>query len=367
MERSNQSLMKVIVSLVAILLGFIVGALLMISSGANPFEGFSYLFKGGLSSITRVCNTIAYGIPLILTGLSISFAYKTGLFNIGATGQFLMGGLAANVLALTLDLPRIFLLPIVIIGAIVGGMVWASVPGFLKAKFNVNEVVSCIMMNWVAYYIVYYVILDNFKSTTIDTDSRVIPAAASLKSEWIQTLTKGSNLNYGLVIAILAVIFVIWVLNKTVLGYEMKAVGFNRFAAEYGGVNVEKNTILAMAIAGALSGLAGLTFYCGYLSNMRIGVMPTQGFDGIAVALLANLSPVGVIFSAIFFSILQTGKGFMNAMIPIPPEIADTIIAIIIYFAAAGKLIELNMKKIKRVMSRNRNKIKGDKTDVADN
>ena len=134
----------------------------------------------------------------------------------------------------------------------------------------------------------------------------------------------------------------------------MKAVGFNRFAAEYGGINVQKNAVLAMVISGALSGLAGLTFYCGYLSNMRIGVMPSQGFDGIAVALLANCAPVGVVFAAIFFAILQTGKGFMNAMMPIPPEIADTIIATVIYFAATSKLIEMNLDRIKKFFGRKR-------------
>ena len=233
-------------------------------------------------------------------------------------------------------------------------MVWAAVPGFLKARFNVNEVVSCIMMNWVAYWVVYIVISDHFKSTTIDTESQVIPAAASLKTEAITLLTKGSNLNLGIFIAIIATALVIFILNRTVLGYEMKAVGFNRFAAEYGGINVQKNAVLAMVISGALSGLAGLTFYCGYLSNMRIGVMPSQGFDGIAVALLANCAPVGVVFAAIFFAILQTGKGFMNAMMPIPPEIADTIIATVIYFAATSKLIEMNLDRIKKFFGRKR-------------
>ncbi|MBC3937621.1 ABC transporter permease [Anaerotruncus massiliensis (ex Liu et al. 2021)] len=346
--------MKILVSVISILLGFVAGALLMLSSGANPLTGFSYLFQGGLKSVTRICNTIAYAVPLMLTGLSVTFAFKTGLFNIGAPGQMLIGGLLANVLALTVDLPRPLLLPLVITASIVGGMVWAAVPGFLKARFNVNEVVSCIMMNWVAYWVVYIIISDHFKSTTIDTESQVIPAAASLKTEAITLLTKGSNLNLGIFIAIIATALVIFILNRTVLGYEMKAVGFNRFAAEYGGINVQKNAVLAMVISGALSGLAGLTFYCGYLSNMRIGVMPSQGFDGIAVALLANCAPVGVVFAAIFFAILQTGKGFMNAMMPIPPEIADTIIATVIYFAATSKLIEMNLDRIKKFFGRKR-------------
>ena len=340
--------------LISVLIGFIVGAVVLAVAGYNPLEAYGAMFAGMFRKPKYVSQIVINAVPIILTGLSVSFAYKSGLFNIGAPGQMLIGGLLANVLALTAGLPRPLLLPLVIAASIVGGMVWAAVPGFLKARFNVNEVVSCIMMNWVAYWVVYIVISDHFKSTTIDTESQVIPAAASLKTEAITLLTKGSNLNLGIFIAIIATALVIFILNRTVLGYEMKAVGFNRFAAEYGGINVQKNAVLAMVISGALSGLAGLTFYCGYLSNMRIGVMPSQGFDGIAVALLANCAPVGVVFAAIFFAILQTGKGFMNAMMPIPPEIADTIIATVIYFAATSKLIEMNLDRIKKFFGRKR-------------
>lgn len=166
--------MKILVSVISILLGFVAGALLMLSSGANPLTGFSYLFQGGLKSVTRICNTIAYAVPLMLTGLSVTFAFKTGLFNIGAPGQMLIGGLLANVLALTVDLPRPLLLPLVITASIVGGMVWAGGPRhFSRQRFNVNEVVSCIMMNWVAYWVVYT------SSPTTSNPPRSIPSRRS--------------------------------------------------------------------------------------------------------------------------------------------------------------------------------------------
>ncbi|MDR2020893.1 MAG: ABC transporter permease, partial [Treponema sp.] len=192
------------------------------------------------------------------------------------------------------------------------------------------------------------VISDNFKSASIETESLSIPAAASLKTAWLTRITGGSNLNLGIILAVAAVVIINFILDKTTLGYQMKAVGFNRYAAQYGGISVARNTILAMSISGALAGLAGLTYYCGYLNNIQIGVMPGQGFDGIAVALLANVSPLGVVLSALFFAVLQTGKGFMNAMLPIPPEIADIIIAVIIYFSATSVLIQTKMDKIKR-------------------
>lgn len=342
----------ILVSLISILLGFVVAGILIVASGVNPFEAYSFLFRGGLMSFSRICNTLAYAVPLILTGLSVAFSFKTGLFNIGSPGQMLIGGICASALALSVELSRAVMLSAVILIAALGGVVWGAVPGYLKAHFNVNEVVSGIMMNWIAYWIVYFTISDHFKSPVIDIESRTISPTASLKTEAITAMTGGSNLNLGLFIAIACVITVAVILRGTVMGYEMKAVGYNRFAAEYGGINVSRSIVLSMAISGALSGLAGLTFYLGYIQNMQIGVMPSQGFDGIAVALLANSSPVGVVFAAFFFGILQTGKGFMTAMLPIPPEIADTIIAMLIYFAATSKLIERNTDKLKKRFAR---------------
>jgi ABC-type uncharacterized transport system permease subunit len=358
---------SILVSLISIILGFAAGAVLMLTSGANPFEGFSYLFKGGLMGFTRVCNTIAYSATLILTGLSITFAFKTGLFNIGAPGQMLFGALCSTITALTVSLPRPLMLPLVVIVSMLGGMVWAAVAGILKAKFNVNEVVSGIMLNWTAYWIVYIVISEHYKSSIIETESCTIPPAASLKIEALTQATGGSQINMGILIAIAATLLIAFILNKTVMGYEMKAVGFNRYAAEYAGINVNRSLVMAMIISGGLAGLAGVTYYGGYVSNMQIGVMPSQGFDGIAVALLANISPAGVIFSALFFGMLHTGKGFMNAMLPIPPEIADTIVATVIYFSATSKLIELNLDNLRKFLSRKKKRRKGGEVDVADN
>ncbi len=358
MQKSLRSLM---VSIISILLGFLFGAILMLFSGINPIEGFLFLFQGALNGITRASNTVAYAVPLMLTGLSVAFAFKTGLFNIGAPGQMLIGGLFANVYALTVVAPRYIMLPTVIILSMLGGMIWASIPGFLKAFFNANEVVSCIMMNWIAYWTVYIIVSENFKSLTNVIESTLIPESASLRTEFLTEITGGSYLNLSIIIAIIATIIISIILNKTVLGYELKAVGYNRFSAEYGGISVNKSIVVSMAISGLLSGLAGLALYFGYLSNMRIGVMPSQGFDGIAVALLANSNPIGVIFSALFFSILQTGKGFMNAMLPIPPELADIIIAIVIYFSATSKLIEMNLDKIVKFFKKTANKAGGKK------
>lgn len=336
-------------SVIAVALGLIAGAILMLLIGDNPVDGYMYLFKGGLMNIQRMGDTLATATPLIFTGLSVAFAFKTGLFNIGTPGQMLFGGFCATSVALLYgnSMPRFLLLILIVLVGALAGALWAFVPGLLKAKFNVNEVVSSIMMNWTAYWIIYYAVPAYFKGST-ETESKNIPAIASLKAEWLTKLFDGSYINLGLIIAIAAVILIWFILDKTVLGYELKAVGFNRDAAEYAGMSVNKNIISAMMIAGALSGLAGVAQYLGNASNIQIGIMPSQGFDGIAVSLLGANNPLGVLVSAIFFGLLYSGKGFMNVNTSIPPEIADTIIAIIIYFAAISAAVPMIVNKFKQ-------------------
>jgi general nucleoside transport system permease protein len=336
----NQALKSVL----AVILGLIAGALLMLVMSFNPIKGYEFLFKGGLMNLERIGNTIATSTPLMLTGLSIAFAFKTGLFNIGTPGQMLAGGFTSIAVGLTLDLPRIVLVPIVIISGILGGALWGVIPGLLKAKFNVNEVVSAIMMNWTAYWIVYYMIPQYFKGEFLETESRMLPDKATLKAQWLSNMFSGSYINLGIFLALIAVAIIWFILNKTVLGYELKAVGFNRFGAEYAGMPVNRNIIISMMIAGSLAGLAGVVQYTGNSAILQIGVMPSQGFDGIAVSLLGANSPVGVLFSALFFGILYVGKGFMNAAVKVPPELADTIMATIIYFSATSIVMEKLIK-----------------------
>ena len=347
---------QAIKSIMAVILGLIAGALLMLIMGFNPVEGYTYLFKGGLMNLERIGNTIATATPLMLTGLSVAFAFKTGLFNIGTPGQMLFGGFCSIAVGLTLDLPKIILVPIVVLVGIIGGALWAIVPGVLKAKFNVHEVVSSIMMNWIAYWIVYYMVPQYFKGEFLETESRMLPEAATLRVEWLSNIFKGSYINLGIFLALIAVLVIWFTLNKTVLGYELKAVGFNRFGAEYAGMPVNRNIVVSMMIAGALSGLAGAIQYTGNANIMQIGVMPSQGFDGIAVALLGASNPIGVVFSSLFFGLLYVGKGFMNAAVKVPPELADTIMATIIYFAATSMIMDKVIKKFKKAKKDKSNK-----------
>jgi simple sugar transport system permease protein len=345
-------------SVLAVILGLIAGSLLMLAMGFDPVKGYEFLFKGGLKSIERIGNTIATATPLILTGLSVAFAFRTGLFNIGAPGQMLFGGFCAVAVGLSFSLPTIIIVPLMVIAGILGGALWAVVPGLLKALFNVHEVVSSIMMNWIAYWTIYYTVPKYFKVEYLETESRMLPETATLRVKWLSDLFGGSYINLGIILALIAV-FVVWfILNKTVLGYELKAVGFNRFGAEYAGMPVNRNIVVSMMIAGALSGLAGVIQYMGNATVMQIGVMPSQGFDGIAVSLLGANTPIGVLLSALFFGVLYVGKGFMNAAVKIPPELADTIIATIIYFAATSVIMDKAIKRFKNIRKdKNQNKV----------
>ncbi|WP_045515151.1 ABC transporter permease [Neobacillus niacini] len=346
-----------IVSLISIILGLIAGGLLMLFIGASPVEGYTYLFQGALKNISRIGDTLATATPLIFTGLAVAFAFRTGLFNIGAAGQMLIGGLAATAVALTMDLSRPILILVMVLAGIIGGSLWAFIPGLLKARFNVHEVVSTIMMNWIAYWVVYYIVPANFKGGT-ETESKLISETASLKMPLLTEMFQGSYINMGIFFAVLAVIVIAFIINKTTLGYELKAVGFNRHAAEYAGMRVNRNIILSMLISGALAGLGGVALYTGNASSMQIGILPSQGYDGIAVALLGANSPIGVFFAAVLFGILYSGTGFMNAMIEIPPELANTIIAIIIYFAATSVLIQRVFNKFRNTKT-NSNDVAG--------
>ena len=330
-----------LIAISAVLLGLVAGGILMAAIGENPFEGYRYMVKGSLMNMERVGNTIATSIVLLFSGLSFAFAYKTGLFNIGGSGQMLAGGLAASLVAHYVFLPRPLYLVVLVLAALAGGALWGVVPGFLKAKFNVHEVVSSIMMNWIAYWSIYYYIPAYLKAPAVETESSSIAIAQSLRTPWLSKLFTGSEyINLGLFLAIIAVLLVHFCLNKTTLGFELRAVGANRSCAEYAGIPVNRSVVLSMAISGALAGAAGLTYYTGYSLCMQIGVMPSQGFDGIAVSLLGASTPVGVLLASLFFGILQSGKGFMNAMTSVPPEIADTIISVIIYFTATSVLFE---------------------------
>lgn len=344
---TNEKNQNTIVPFLSVLLGFITGAIVMIVTGHNPIEAYAALFKGAgfTGNIKRFGDTLLNMTTLILTGLSVAFAFRTGLFNIGAAGQMLMGGFVAVYIGVAFSLPWAVHMPLAVFLAMVVGALWAFLPGLLKAKFKIHEVVATIMMNWIAFWSVYYFV-PTFIPGHFNTESMPIHPTASLRVEWLSKLFRGSYVNIGLFLALAAAGVIWFILEKTTFGYELKAVGFNSHAAEYAGMKVNRNVIFSMMISGALAGLAGAVFYLGYADNIKIGVLPSQGFDGIAVALLGLNTPLGVILAAFLFGFMNAGKLFMQAATEVPNELVPIINAIIIFFAATSLMLKGWLQKM---------------------
>ncbi|MHA6258768.1 ABC transporter permease [Sporosarcina sp. CAU 1771] len=341
----SNRVINLLIPVISIILGLLVGAVVMLLSGYDPVKGYIALWNGIFGDIYAIGETIRQISPYILAGLAVAFAFRTGLFNIGVEGQLIVGWFAAAYVGTAFDLPAIIHLPFALIAAAVAGALWGFIPGLLKAKLRVHEVIVTIMMNYIALHTVNALI----KAVTGTYKTDKVKETASLRSEFLSNLTDFSTLHYGILVA-LAMVAVMWfILEKTKTGYELKSVGFNDHASQYAGMNVEKNIILSMVISGAFAGLGGAmealgTF--GYMANM--GGFTGIGFDGIAVALLGANTPLGVIFGASLFGSLKYGAGNMPNEADIPLEIVSIIIALIIFFVASGYIIRVVLNRLNK-------------------
>ncbi|AHN20981.1 ABC transporter permease [Lysinibacillus sphaericus] len=342
----SNRVINILVPIISIIIGLIVGAIVMVVSGYDPIQGYSALWTGIFGDSYSIGNTIRQITPYILAGLAVAFAFRTGLFNIGVEGQLILGWLAAAWVGYAFELPKIIHLPLALLAAAAAGAFWAFIAGFLKAKFKVHEVIATIMLNYTALYIANAVI-KKLSDGSFKTE-RVLESA-SLRSPFLRELTDNSSLHYGILIALLMVMVMWFILEKTTRGYELKAVGFNQHAAEYAGMSVNKNVILAMTISGMFAGLGGAMEALGTFQNASIKAGFTGiGFDGIAVALLGANTPLGVVFGASLFGSLKYGALNMPNAAGIPEEIVSIIIALIIFFVASGYVIRVGLQKLSK-------------------
>lgn len=330
---------NILVPLISIVLGLIVGALVMLISGYDPIAGYGALWNGIFGSSYNLGETVRTIAPYVFAGLAVAFAFRTGLFNIGVEGQLIMGWFAAAYVGFAFELPMIIHLPLAILVAALAGALWAFIPGILKARLGVHEVIVTIMMNYIALRSINPLI--NLVTGGAERTPKV-HESASLRSEFLQSITDFSRMHWGFIIAIIGVIVMWFILEKTTRGYELKSVGFNRNASEYAGMNVKKNIVLSMVISGAFAGLAGAMEALGTFQNIAaMSALPGIGFDGIAVALLGANQPVGVFFAAVLFGSLKNGGINMPNQAGVPNEIVSIVIALIILFAASGYVIRL--------------------------
>jgi ABC-type uncharacterized transport system permease subunit len=334
---------EMVTPLAAVILALAIGAGFILFVGENPLTAYKILFVESFGNLRNLATTLQRATPLMFTGLAVAFGYRAGLFNIGAEGQLYIGAFAAAWVGFTLTgAPRFIHLPLAIIAGMLGGALWGSIPGYLKAKLGVHEVINTIMLNFIALYLTDWLATGPFHGGSwVPETARIKPTAA------LTRLYPPTRLTTGVFLALLAAFVVYLVLWKTRQGYELRAVGLNPDAAEYGGINVARNTVLAMAISGALAGLAGTEQILGLHNRFIVRFSSDLGFMGIAVALLGKNHPFGVILAAVLFGALQTGSAAMDRLTSVPRELITIIQALIIFFVAAEYLIRriLRMKE----------------------
>jgi simple sugar transport system permease protein len=339
--------MNLLIPIIAIILGLVCGAIIMLVSGYDPIAGYSALWYGIFGEPYYIGETVRQVTPYILTGLAVAFAFRTGLFNIGVEGQVIVGWLAAVWVGITFELPMIIHLPLAIIVAGLAGALWGFIPGFLKARFKVHEVIVTIMMNYVALHVTNALIRDVITDNADKTEK--VFASASLRSEFFENITDFSRMHYGIFIAIIAAFFMWFLLEKTTKGYELRAVGFNHDAAHYSGMNVNKNIILSMVISGAFAGVAGAMEGLGTFEYVSVkGGFTGIGFDGIAVALIGGNSAIGIILAAALFGGLKIGALNMPSEAGVPNELVEIVIALIIFFVASSYFIRWILLRFKK-------------------
>jgi simple sugar transport system permease protein len=333
-------------ALMAIFLGLVFGFIIMlIADPGSAVAGFRYIVVGGLR---RVGDVFYFATPILMTGLAVGFAFRMGLFNIGASGQYTMGMFFALYVGFMWDLPGSTHWIVAVIAGMVGGMIFGFIPGIFKALLNVNEVITSIMFNYIGMYFVDMMIQKNSAMYVSEmTRTKYLPETAQLPSLGVA----GSNVSVGIILAILIAIVLYIILEKTTFGYELKATGFNKYAAEYAGMQGKRNIILTMVIAGGMAGLGGAFAIMApsqiagsSMTYEPINIIAANGFTGIAVSLLGNSHPLGIIFSATFISHIQRG-GTLASLVGYKPEIIDIVIAVIIYFSAFAMIMNTSIKK----------------------
>ncbi|MBP3209669.1 MAG: ABC transporter permease [Oscillospiraceae bacterium] len=329
--------------LFSIILGFLVGAVFLAVMGLSVGAAYGRLLNS-VTSLKGFSYVVVYAVPYIVAGLSVAFSFKTGVFNIGAEGQFVVGSMAAAVVGILLpDLPKPVLIPLCFFAAMAAGALWGMVVGILKTKWGINEVLSMIMFNWIAFYLSNFIAgLPGIKNEGSAEATKNISANASMlfSKDFIKSAGLCPTANWGILIAVAVMLIVWFIIEKTTLGYELKAVGSNRYAAEYGGISVNRSILTALAISGALAGLAGSLQLMGMGS--RISIFSSQegfGFAGIVVALIGCSNPFGVLVAGLFYGALMYGGSKLN-LVGAPTQLINVIIGTVVFFIAISVIFQ---------------------------
>jgi len=347
----------IMLTVIAILLGFVVAIIIMGLAGYPAFSSIGTLIYGMLGSPKKILNVFIKSTPIIFTGVGVAFAIKTGLFNIGAEGQFIVGSIAATVVGVLVKLPAPIEIPLIILASMAAGALYGGLVGLLKAKFGINEVITGIMLNWIALYFSNWIV----GKTAISTNKISQTGYTTILDNWKRTDGMGglensalgraflkTDVNIGFIFAVLAAVFISWLLFKTRKGFELRAVGSNKDAARFTGIDVNKNIIQAMLISGALCGLGAAFYITGQWPHSLSSLSNFEGYglNGLSVAFIAMSSPIGCVFAGLLFGGLLYGGSTLQLMMGVPTEIINIIIGVIVFFCALTYILPKLIDKI---------------------
>jgi len=350
----NEKWQHLTIPIFLIFLSFIAASIIILSLGKNPLGAFYNLLQGAgilpkpsyagyKSMLTDFLSLLNYMTPMIFASLAVAIALKGGLFNIGVSGQMLLAGFFATILIGYSELNWVIAKPLVLLIGIIAGGILGGLIGFLKYKFNINEVVSSIMFNYIIQYVLSFFI-HSYYIDPVSRQSKYINDAARLTLVNVELINLKMDISIGFVIAIILAIVLKQFFDKSRIGFEIKAVGANSKGAKYAGINVGKTIILTMVLSGIFSGLAGVTYYLGYFASIQPKTLPSVGFDGIAVALLGNTNPYGIIGASFIISIIDRGSTYMSSMAGVRKEIASVITGMILLFSACSAYIQYRIR-----------------------
>ncbi len=337
------TVMETVYQVIAILFAFIVGAAVLYITGYSPVDAYTAMAIGAFGDLYGIGQTLMQATPIIFTSIAFLVSYKAGLFNIGAEGQFLMGAIASAVVGIYLEgLPWIIHAPLALIAGMVAGGLWGLIPALLKTRFEAHEVITTMMLSYVAQFLTSYLVNYPFKAPGWVSQTVKLPASAEL-----MRILPPSQLSTGIYIAA-ALVAVVWFLFKrTILGYELRAIGLNPTAAENAGIRINRGVIISLVISGAIAGLGGAVEIMGIHKRFIDGFSPGYGWDGLAVALVGGLNPVGSMLASILFGALRSGGMIMARSTGVPLDINILLQGLVILFVAAPALIRSLLRRRK--------------------
>ena len=335
-------------TLISIVVGFAVGAVFLAAVQIDVGAAYGKLFTSIFANAKSLSYSVVYATPLIILGLSVAFSFRTGVFNIGAEGQFVVGSMAACVVGILVPAPAIVLVPLCVLVSAVAGAVWGMIVGILKVKWGINEVLSMIMFNWIAFYLSNYIAgfpAIHSEGNAEATKNVAAHARILLSQNVIKSLDLCPTANWGILVAVALTVLVYFIIEKTTLGYELKAVGYNKHAAEYAGINVNRSILTSLSISGAMGGIAGAMNLLGM--GQRISIFTAQesyGFQGIIAALIGNSNPLGVFFGGLFYGAIKYGGSRLN-LIGAPSEVVNVIMGTVVFFIAISHIFKFRKHK----------------------